>query len=179
MTRNDSRLGAPTPPSALAVSVARCLPALSALLPTRPLNATALAPALALRVRLPAATRRVQRLALASLLDGLTQRPLPARSPLAWRANAIVTVAARSSVKRKVVPTGGALARRLPLRLAALTAVGALPTRKVAGLADTADSTGGVCATADPTSTTPVRAGALRPTASVATIDAAYLPGAA
>src|SRR5215212_1042450 len=106
----------------------------------RPLKGTAFAPADSARTSAGLILRRrVQRLAPASRsrLDGFTQR-LPARSPLACRANAIRTLAARSSLKLNVVPTGALRARR-----PALTAVRDLPTRKRRCVSEAPASTGG------------------------------------
>src|SRR3954466_5649229 len=88
-----------------------------------------------MRLRVPAGTKRVQRLCLRSFLLGLAQRP-PDRRPGKERSIASVTVAGWSSVNRNVVPPG------TRLRFAAATAVGLEPTRKVAWVSPTAESTG-------------------------------------
>src|SRR5689334_9557045 len=87
------------------------------------------------RVRTPVFTNRVQRFACASRLVGFTQR-LPDRCPVVARLNVIVTVAARSSEKRNVVPIG---ARRFA---AAAIAVGGAPTRKTEFVSRRCESTG-------------------------------------
>ena len=104
---NFTVIGFALPLALLAVSLAVYGPGVSAFLPIRPVNATALAPGCRFfRVSVPALIARVHFLAPFLSLAGTATQLLPRLTPGAERAIAIVIVAGAFSVNLKFVRPG-------------------------------------------------------------------------